>query len=180
MNYQPVAAGIQSNSNAGTKDNNEACKARKEKEPCKDYILLPLWTADLPFLQELKRSQDVGFKHYNDVGKKVNEVPRQENECKDQKENDSVNSTNRVNGYTQEEVIDYNEVFAPVAKIEAIRLFLAYASFKDFMVYQMDVKSVFLYGKIKEECKKQTVVANSTTEAEYVAASSCCGQVLWI
>ncbi|GJQ94470.1 putative ribonuclease H-like domain-containing protein [Tanacetum coccineum] len=54
-------------------------------------------------------------------------------------------------GYTQEEGIDYDEVFAPVARIEAIRLFLAYASFKDFVVYQMDVKSVFLYGKIEEE-----------------------------
>ncbi|GJX51587.1 putative ribonuclease H-like domain-containing protein [Tanacetum coccineum] len=54
-------------------------------------------------------------------------------------------------GYTQEEGIDYDEVFAPVARIEAIRLFLAYASFKDFMVYQMDVKSTFLYGKIEEE-----------------------------
>ncbi|GKD68885.1 putative ribonuclease H-like domain-containing protein [Tanacetum coccineum] len=54
-------------------------------------------------------------------------------------------------GYTQEEGIDYDEVFALVARIEAIRLFLAYASFKDFMVYQMDVKSAFLYGKIEEE-----------------------------
>ncbi|GJW30035.1 putative ribonuclease H-like domain-containing protein [Tanacetum coccineum] len=54
-------------------------------------------------------------------------------------------------GYTQEEGIDYDEVFAPVSRIEAIRLFLAYASFKDFVVYQMDVKSAFLYGKIKEE-----------------------------
>ncbi|GJW77026.1 putative ribonuclease H-like domain-containing protein [Tanacetum coccineum] len=54
-------------------------------------------------------------------------------------------------GYTQEEGIDYDEVFAHVARIEAIRLFLAYASFKDFMVYQMDVKSAFLYGKIEEE-----------------------------
>ncbi|GKB84015.1 retrovirus-related pol polyprotein from transposon TNT 1-94 [Tanacetum coccineum] len=53
-------------------------------------------------------------------------------------------------GYTQEEGIDYDEVFAPVARIEAIRLFLAYASFKDFVVYQMDVKSAFLYGKIKK------------------------------
>ncbi|GJW43751.1 putative ribonuclease H-like domain-containing protein [Tanacetum coccineum] len=177
-------------------------------------------------------------------------------------------------GYTHEEGIDYDEIFAPVARIEAIRLFLAYASFKDFMVYQMDVKSAFLYGKIEEEvyvCQppgfedpdfpnrvykvekalyglhqapracsmgeltfflglqvkqkedgtfisqdkyvneilnmfgfsdvktartpmetqkallkdadgedKQTVVANSTTEAEYIAASNCCGQVLWI
>ncbi|GJR72160.1 putative ribonuclease H-like domain-containing protein [Tanacetum coccineum] len=54
-------------------------------------------------------------------------------------------------GYTQEEGIDYDEVFAPVARIEAIRLFLAYASFKDFVAYQMDVKSDFLYGKIEEE-----------------------------
>ncbi|GKC90556.1 putative ribonuclease H-like domain-containing protein [Tanacetum coccineum] len=54
-------------------------------------------------------------------------------------------------GYTQEEGIDYDEVFAPVARIEAIRLFLAYASFKDFVVYQMDVKNAFLYGNIEEE-----------------------------
>ncbi|GKF20659.1 putative ribonuclease H-like domain-containing protein, partial [Tanacetum coccineum] len=54
-------------------------------------------------------------------------------------------------GYTQEEGIDYDEVFSPVARIEAIRLFLAYASFKYFVVYQMDVKSAFLYGKIEEE-----------------------------
>ncbi|GJW15491.1 putative ribonuclease H-like domain-containing protein [Tanacetum coccineum] len=54
-------------------------------------------------------------------------------------------------GYTQEEGIDYDEVFAPVARIKAIRLFLAYASFKDFIVYKMDVKSTFLYGKIEEE-----------------------------
>ncbi|GKF10961.1 putative ribonuclease H-like domain-containing protein [Tanacetum coccineum] len=54
-------------------------------------------------------------------------------------------------GYTQEEGIDYDEVFAPVARIKAIRLFLAYASFMEFIVYQMDVKSAFLYGTMKEE-----------------------------
>nr|GEW09031.1 hypothetical protein [Tanacetum cinerariifolium] len=54
-------------------------------------------------------------------------------------------------GYTQEEGIDYEEVFAPVARIEAIRLFLACASFMGFMVYQMDVKSAFLYRTIDEE-----------------------------
>nr|GEV99819.1 hypothetical protein [Tanacetum cinerariifolium] len=56
-----------------------------------------------------------------------------------------------VAGHTQEEGIDYEEVFAPVARIEAIRLFPAYASFMGFIVFQMDVKSAFLYGTIKEE-----------------------------
>nr|GEX35162.1 hypothetical protein [Tanacetum cinerariifolium] len=170
-------------------------------------------------------------------------------------------------GHTQEEGINYKEVFAPVARIEAIRLFLAYASFMGFLVYQMDVKSAFLYGTIKDlcksfeklmkdrfqmsymgeltfflgksastpidtekpllkdldgediddppfdlvaysdsgyagvsldrksttrgcqflgcrliswQCKKQTVVATSSTEAEYVAVASGCAQVLWI
>nr|GFB12706.1 ribonuclease H-like domain, reverse transcriptase, RNA-dependent DNA polymerase [Tanacetum cinerariifolium] len=191
-------------------------------------------------------------------------------------------------GHTQEEGIDYDEVFAPVARIEAIRLFLAYASFMGFTVYQMNVKSAFLSGTIDEEdkyighilkkfrysdvrssntpmdkdnpwgkdgtgkdvdlhlyrsmigslmyltasrpdimfdvcayarhqvtpkesysdsdyggasqdrksttggsqflgrrliswqCKKQMIVATSTTEAEFVAAASYCGQVLWI
>ncbi|GJW40923.1 retrovirus-related pol polyprotein from transposon TNT 1-94 [Tanacetum coccineum] len=54
-------------------------------------------------------------------------------------------------GHTQEEGIDYDDVFAPVARIEAIRLFLAYSSFMGFMVYQMYVKSAFLYGKMEEE-----------------------------
>ncbi|GJX45293.1 putative ribonuclease H-like domain-containing protein [Tanacetum coccineum] len=54
-------------------------------------------------------------------------------------------------GYKQEEGIDYVEVFAPVFMIEAIRLFLAYALFMNFVVYQMDVKTVVIYGNIEEE-----------------------------
>ncbi|GJR47703.1 putative ribonuclease H-like domain-containing protein [Tanacetum coccineum] len=54
-------------------------------------------------------------------------------------------------GHKHEESINYDEVFALVARIEAIRLFLAFASYLGFMVYQMDVKSVFLYGRIDEE-----------------------------
>nr|GEV54921.1 hypothetical protein [Tanacetum cinerariifolium] len=54
-------------------------------------------------------------------------------------------------GHRQEEMIDYDEVFAHVARIEAIRIFLAFAFYMGFIVYQMDVKSAFLYGKIDEE-----------------------------
>ncbi|GJX23827.1 putative ribonuclease H-like domain-containing protein [Tanacetum coccineum] len=54
-------------------------------------------------------------------------------------------------GFRQEEGIDYDEVFAPVARIEAIRLFLAFASYMGFTVYQMDVKSAFLIWHIGEE-----------------------------
>ncbi|GKC07508.1 putative ribonuclease H-like domain-containing protein [Tanacetum coccineum] len=265
MNYEPIVAGTQSNGFAGTKASDNAGQARKETEPVKDYILLPLWTADPPFSQDPKSSHDDGFKPSSDDGKKVDEDPRKDSESNDQEKEDNVNSTNNVNvastnevnavggktsiellvdpnmpaledysifdftrndeddgvetdmnnldttiqvshilttrinkdhpldqvirylqsatqtrnmlknlekhrnkkdemgivirnkarlvaqGHTQEERIDYDEVFTPAARIEAIRLFLAYASFKDFVVYQMDVKNVFLYEKIEEE-----------------------------
>nr|GEY38835.1 retrovirus-related Pol polyprotein from transposon TNT 1-94 [Tanacetum cinerariifolium] len=54
-------------------------------------------------------------------------------------------------GYSQQEGIDYNETFAPVSRIEAIRLFFAYAAHKDFTVFQMDVKTAFLNRILKEE-----------------------------
>ncbi|GJV95546.1 putative ribonuclease H-like domain-containing protein [Tanacetum coccineum] len=284
MNYKPVLAGNQSNGNAGTKACDDIGKARMETVPGKDYILLPLWTADLPFSQNTKSSLDAGFKPSRNNEKKVTEEPgkeggdpRKDSKGIDQEKKDNVNSTNNVNaasinevnavgvktsielpinpdmheledivysdddedvgaeadmnnldksmpvspiptirvhkdhpveqiirdlnsapqtrrmtknleehgldlgglpngkrpigtkwvfrnkkdergimiknkarliaqGYIKEEGIDYDEVFAPVARIEAIRLFLAYASFKDFVVYQMDVKSAFLYG----------------------------------
>ncbi|GJZ16162.1 putative ribonuclease H-like domain-containing protein [Tanacetum coccineum] len=54
-------------------------------------------------------------------------------------------------GHRKEEGIDYDEVFAPMARMEAIRIFLAFASYMGFIIYQMDVKSAFLNGKIDEE-----------------------------
>ena len=54
-------------------------------------------------------------------------------------------------GYSQEEGIDYDETFAPVARLEAIRIFLAFSANQDFKVYQMDVKSAFLNGDLAEE-----------------------------
>ncbi|GJW58848.1 putative ribonuclease H-like domain-containing protein [Tanacetum coccineum] len=161
MNYKPVVAGNQSNGNAGTKACDDAGKARMETVPGKDYILLPLWPADLLFSQFSKSSPDVGFKPSGDDEKKVTKEQRgvglmKAGEKKGNKKNERgivIKNKARLvtQGYTQEEGIDYDEVFAPVARIEAIRLFLAYVIFKDFVVYQMDVKSSFLYGKIEEE-----------------------------
>nr|GEX94163.1 ribonuclease H-like domain-containing protein [Tanacetum cinerariifolium] len=54
-------------------------------------------------------------------------------------------------GYGQNEGIDFEELFAPVARLEAVQLFIAYAAYKSFPVYQMDVKKAFLYGPLKEE-----------------------------
>nr|GEW50420.1 retrovirus-related Pol polyprotein from transposon TNT 1-94 [Tanacetum cinerariifolium] len=54
-------------------------------------------------------------------------------------------------GYPQQEGIDSDETFAPVTRMEAIRLFLAYAAHKDFTIFQMDVKTMFLNGILKEE-----------------------------
>ena len=54
-------------------------------------------------------------------------------------------------GYNQEEDINYDETFAPVARFEAIRMLLAFESFIDFKLFQMDVKSAFLNGFIEEE-----------------------------
>jgi len=54
-------------------------------------------------------------------------------------------------GYSQEEGVDYDESFAPVARLEAIRLLMAFACFKGFKLYQMDVKSAFLNGFIQED-----------------------------
>ncbi|GKD71961.1 putative ribonuclease H-like domain-containing protein [Tanacetum coccineum] len=299
MNYKPVVAGNQSNGSAGTKACDNAGKARVETIPGKDYILLPLWTPNLPFSSSLKDSPDAGFKPLGEEEKKdaealenenienensevpkdnaidenivygckddpnmpgledivhsydedivgakadmnnldavipvspipttkihkdhpveqiirdLNSAPQTRSMAKDLKEHGLFSSIQKrtdhkdfqnclfacflsqeepkkvwtlvdlpkgkrpigtkwvfrnkkdergiviknkarlvAQGYTQEEGIDYDEVFAPVARIEAIRLFLAYASFKDFVVYQMDVKSAFLYGKIEEE-----------------------------
>ncbi|GJT22454.1 retrovirus-related pol polyprotein from transposon TNT 1-94 [Tanacetum coccineum] len=72
-------------------------------------------------------------------------------------------------GYSQEEGIDYDETFAPVARMEAIRIFLDFATYMSFKVYQMDVKSAFLNGKLKEEgYVKQPLVFESSEFPNYV------------
>ncbi|GJY24274.1 retrovirus-related pol polyprotein from transposon TNT 1-94 [Tanacetum coccineum] len=56
-----------------------------------------------------------------------------------------------VRGYRQEEGIDFKESFAPIARMEAIRIFLAYAAHKSFTVFQIDVKTSLLHGTLKED-----------------------------
>ncbi|GJT52571.1 retrovirus-related pol polyprotein from transposon TNT 1-94 [Tanacetum coccineum] len=85
-------------------------------------------------------------------------------------------------GYAQEEGIDFEESFAPVARLEAVWIFIAYATHKSFPIYQMDVKIAFLNGPLKEEflgdklvswmSKKQDYTVMSSAEAEYVALSA--------
>lgn len=74
---------------------------------------------------------------------------------KNKKDEDGVVVRNKArlvaNGYKQQEGVDYGETFAPVARIEAIGIFLAYATHKSFTVYQMDVKTAFLNDILKEE-----------------------------
>ncbi|GJV89079.1 retrovirus-related pol polyprotein from transposon TNT 1-94 [Tanacetum coccineum] len=74
---------------------------------------------------------------------------------RNKKDNHGTTTKNRerlvAQGYSQEEGIDYDETFAPMARMEAIRIFLSFATYMNFKVYQMDVKSAFLNGKLKEE-----------------------------
>nr|GEU57460.1 hypothetical protein [Tanacetum cinerariifolium] len=68
-------------------------------------------------------------------------------------ENSVIRNKSRLvaKGYAQKEGIDFEESFALVARLEAVRLFIAYAAHKSFTVYQIDVKTTFLYGPLKEE-----------------------------
>ncbi|GKB80272.1 putative ribonuclease H-like domain-containing protein [Tanacetum coccineum] len=104
MNYKPVIVGNQSNGSAGTKACNDAGKARMETLPGKDYILLPVWTADPLLSQTPNSSPDAGFKPSGDNEKKVTEEPGKEGGDPsnkggkvDKEKNDIVNSTNNIN-----------------------------------------------------------------------------------
>ncbi|GJX32716.1 ribonuclease H-like domain-containing protein [Tanacetum coccineum] len=152
----------------------DAGHSRKEPGSSQDYILMPLWKYDSLFDSSLKDVSNEEPQPSNNAEKKDDEGGMGDQEStetnaqlktlttvarksprRNKKDERGIMIRNKARlvaqGYTQEEGIDYDEVFALVARIEAIRLFLAYASLKDFVVYQMDVKSAFLYGKIEEE-----------------------------
>ncbi|GJY14446.1 putative ribonuclease H-like domain-containing protein [Tanacetum coccineum] len=150
MNYKLVVAGNQSNGNVGTKACDDAGKARIEIVPGKDYILLPLWNANLPFSKSSKSSPDARFK------------PSRYNE---KKKEDNVNSTNTVN------VASTNKVNVVGAKTSIELLDDPNMPELEDIVYSdddedvgteadmnnldafmpIDVKSAFLYGKIEGE-----------------------------
>nr|GFC04928.1 opie1 putative pol protein [Tanacetum cinerariifolium] len=85
-------------------------------------------------------------------------------------ENTVIRNKSRLvaKGYAQKEGGDFEESFAPVAQLEAVRLFIAYAAHKSFTIYQMDVKIAFLYGPLKEEVKKQVTFANPSDTSNRV------------
>nr|GEY65898.1 copia protein [Tanacetum cinerariifolium] len=112
--------------------------------------------------------ESAAFRIYNKRTRKIHEsmnrlVPRPECKTiiktkwifKNKKDESSLVIQNKARlvavGYSQQEGIDYDKTFAPVARIEAIRMFLAYDAHKDFTVFQMDVKTTFLNGILKEE-----------------------------
>ncbi|GJT63623.1 putative ribonuclease H-like domain-containing protein [Tanacetum coccineum] len=105
MNYEIVVVGNQSNGSVGTKECNDAGKARMEIEPGKDYILLPFLTQDPSFSSSSKDSPDTGFKPSREEEKKDakdlenedSEVPNTEEPRVNQKQDTNVNNTNNIN-----------------------------------------------------------------------------------
>ncbi|GJV76893.1 putative ribonuclease H-like domain-containing protein [Tanacetum coccineum] len=120
-------------------------------------------TAFLSYIQDQQRNNHTGFQHCKyAIGTKWI--------LKNKRDARGIVVRNKARlvaqGHRQEEGIDYDEVFAPVARIEAIRLFLAFASYMGFMVYQMDVKSAFLYESIDEEHQElDDIIFGSTKKA---------------
>ncbi|GKA38100.1 hypothetical protein Tco_0724665 [Tanacetum coccineum] len=105
MNYKPVVAGNQTNSNAGTKENIDACQDGKKIVLDQKYIMLPLLTSDLLLSKSSKDSPDAGFKPSADEEKmdskhpenEDSDVPNTEEPRINQEQNANVNSTNNIN-----------------------------------------------------------------------------------
>nr|GEU29632.1 retrovirus-related Pol polyprotein from transposon TNT 1-94 [Tanacetum cinerariifolium] len=120
-----------------------------------------------------KISQDNAFQPLSDSGKKVNEDPSKGSEWRDQEQDDNVNNTNNVNAASTNEVyavrenIEFKNASSPM---ETQKPLLRDEDGEEVEVY------IVCMCKISWQRKKLTMVGNSTTEAEYVASSSCCGQ----
>nr|GEU92053.1 putative ribonuclease H-like domain-containing protein [Tanacetum cinerariifolium] len=175
MNYQPVFARNQTNGNACNKANIDAGQASVEA----DFNNLELTTVVSPIptirisknhpneqiignpLSALQTRRMTKTTQEQATVWRIVDLPKGKHAIrtkwfyKNKKDDRGIVVRNKARlvaqGYTQEEGIDYDEIFAPVARIEVIRLILAYASFIRFIMYQMDVKSAFLYGTIEKE-----------------------------
>ncbi|GJV90436.1 ribonuclease H-like domain-containing protein [Tanacetum coccineum] len=170
--YELVTGPQEANQNAGTKENIDACDSPVEAESAQDYFVLPIWPSytstlklsgrSLPKNNESCLLQEEMLNASNlRYGKKAIGTKWVYRNKKDERGVVVRNKEMLVaQGHRQEEGIDYVEVFAPVARIEAIGIFLAFASYMGFIVYQIDVKSAFLYGKlidIEEESSDKTL-----------------------
>nr|GEU30532.1 retrovirus-related Pol polyprotein from transposon TNT 1-94 [Tanacetum cinerariifolium] len=175
MNYKPFVPGNQSNGSAGEEENkdaedlgNENSEVPKDNAVDENVVYRCVDDPNMPELEEIGIFNDAenddsraDMNNLESIFQALVVLPNGKRAIgtkwvfKNKKDEKGIVIKNKerlvAQGYTQEEGIDYDEVFALVAKIEAIRLFLAYASFKYFVVYQMDIKSDFLYGKIEEE-----------------------------
>nr|GEZ49128.1 putative LRR receptor-like protein kinase [Tanacetum cinerariifolium] len=150
MENKPNVAGFQDTEKAG-------------EEGTQTYVLFPVLSDGSINSQNNNKDAYADGKEHDDIQKSVSpdihssssgaQTRKQGYKTKNKDKGIVIRNKARLvaQGHTQEEGIDYEEVFAPVARIEAVRLFLAYASFMGFLVYQMDVKSTFLYGTIEEE-----------------------------
>nr|GEV43977.1 hypothetical protein [Tanacetum cinerariifolium] len=149
MNYVPVVV-------ASTNSTNFSCtKDAVSQEVKKDvyslrYVVLLNWFHEALLESSSSNAQDTCNAEAPESSRDLNPTATTTNPLADQMETLTV-ETPIPTVISPEEGIDYKEVFTPVARIEAIRLILAYASFMGFTVYQIDVKSAFLYGTINEE-----------------------------
>nr|GFA01163.1 uncharacterized mitochondrial protein AtMg00810-like [Tanacetum cinerariifolium] len=104
---------------------------------------------------------------------------------KHDEENTVIRNKSRLvaKGYAQKEGIDFEESFAPVALLEAVQLFIVYAAYKSFTVYQMDVKTTFLYGPLKEEVQMDLLIhiiptKNTVSRKHYMDSNKLQGRDL--
>ncbi|GJZ44336.1 putative ribonuclease H-like domain-containing protein [Tanacetum coccineum] len=124
MNYKPVVAGNQTNGNAGTKESIDAGQARKKTIPSHEYILLPLWTLDLPISSSLKSSDD---KVADDVEKKTTEDPAKEDDKDDVDLREFESSHVNTAGIKDADVNSTNNIYTanPLVNLDGLSYFNA-------------------------------------------------------